>query len=114
MGRRVVAMRSPSAKRSCTVSACSIILLLVTIHSDRVDDIFVGGVICMAEMSLPRSRWSLEVVCLVASRISSDHWASKGCEIGHWNRIDLGCRVRMWCLLWSVGVGVVEVCVLWL
>ena len=33
-----------------------------------------------------------------------------GIEIG-WEVVG---RVRMWCLLWSVGVGVVEVCILWL
>ena len=43
-----------------------------------------------AETSLPRSRRSSEVVCSVASRISSDHWASKGCGIENWNRMDIG------------------------
>ena len=30
------------------------------------------------------------VFCYVASRISSEHWASMGCGIGNWNRMDLG------------------------
>ena len=42
VGKRVMAMRSPSAKRSCMLSACSIILFLGMILSDRVDDVFVG------------------------------------------------------------------------
>jgi hypothetical protein len=54
-GKRVVAMRSPFAKRSCMVFACKIILFLVLILSERVDAIFVG-VICRAERSLPKSR----------------------------------------------------------
>ena len=55
-GNRVVVLWSPSAKSSCIVYACSIILFLVIILSNRVDDVFVGGVICRAETSLPRSR----------------------------------------------------------
>ncbi len=90
VAKRVVTMRSPSAKRSCMVSACSIILFLVMIISNRVDDVFVGGVICRAETSLPRSCWSSEVVCFVASLISSDNWTSRSCGIGNGNRIDLG------------------------
>jgi len=43
VGKRDVAMRSPSAKRSCMVSACSIILFLIVIRSLRVDAIIVGG-----------------------------------------------------------------------
>ena len=78
-----MAIQSPSAKRSCMVSACSIIPFLVLILSGRVDDVFVGGVFCSPERSLPRSSWSLVVGCCVASLISSDHWASKGCGIGN-------------------------------
>ena len=60
--KKVVAMRSSSAKRSCMVSTCSIIMFLVMILSLRVDAIFVEGVICRAERSLPRSRWSSVMV----------------------------------------------------
>ena len=73
VGDRDMAVRSPSAKRSCMVSACSIFLFLVVIFSLCVDAIVVGGVICRAERSLPRSRRILVVVCSVASRLSSDH-----------------------------------------
>ena len=66
MEKRDVAMRSPSAKMSCMVSACSIILFLVVLLSLRVDAIAVGCVICRAERSLPRSRWSSMVICFVA------------------------------------------------
>ena len=45
MGKRVVAIRSPSAKRSCMVFACSIILFLVVILSLRVHAMIVGCVI---------------------------------------------------------------------
>ena len=83
VGKRVVAMRSPSAKMSCMVSACSIILFLVLILSGRVDVGFVVGVFCRMERSLPRSSWSSEVDCCVAFLISSDHWASKGGGIGN-------------------------------
>ena len=83
----VVAMRSPFSKRSCMLSACSIILFLVWILSERVDVGFVVVVFCSLERNLPRSSWSFEVDCCVASLISSEHWASKGCEIGNWNRM---------------------------
>jgi hypothetical protein len=83
VGKKVVAMRSPSAKRSCMVSACSIIMFLVLMLSGRVDGVFVEDVFCSPERSLPRSSWSSEVDCCVASLISSDHWASKGCGIGN-------------------------------
>jgi len=75
MGKRDVAMQSPSAKRSCMVFACSVILFLVVILSLRVDAIIVGGggVICRAERSLPRSRLSSVVICSVASRTFSVH-----------------------------------------
>ena len=43
VGKSVVAIRSPSAKRSCMVSACSIIMFFLLILSMRVDDVFVGG-----------------------------------------------------------------------
>ena len=56
MRKSVVAMRIPSAKRSCMVSASSIIMLLVLILADLVDVIFVGGVLCKVETSLLRSR----------------------------------------------------------
>ncbi len=72
-----------SAKRSCMVSACLIFLFLVMILFERVDVVFVGVVICRAERSLPRYRWSSIVVCSVASRIFFDHWVSKGCVIGN-------------------------------
>ena len=42
MGKSVMVMRSPSAKRSCMVSACSIIRFLVLILSDTVDVVFVA------------------------------------------------------------------------
>ena len=91
VGKRVVAMRSTSAKRSCMVSACSIILFLVLILSGRVDAVFVGGVFCSPERILPMSSWSLEVDCCVASLISSDHWASRFCGIGNLKRMGLCC-----------------------
>ncbi len=65
------------------VSACSSILFLVLILSGRVVVVFVGGVFYSPERSLPRSGWSSEVGCCVASLISSDNWASKGCGIGN-------------------------------
>ncbi len=72
------------------VSAWSIILFLVLIFYGRVDVVFVGGVLCSPARSLPRSSWSSEVCCCVASLISSDHCASKGCGIGKWNLVGLG------------------------
>jgi len=56
VGKSVVAMRSPSAKRSCIVSACSLILFLVLILSGHVDVVIVGGVLCMSERNLSRFR----------------------------------------------------------
>ena len=83
VGKRVMAMRSPSAKRSCMVLACSVILFLVLILSERVDGVFVGGVFYSPERSLPRYIWSSEVNCCVASLIFLDHWTIKGCGIGN-------------------------------
>ena len=51
------------------VSACSILMFLVMILSDRVDDVGVG-VICMAVASLSRSRWSLEVFVMLLLALS--------------------------------------------
>ena len=90
VGKRVVAMRSPSAKRSCMVSAWSIIIFLVLILSGRVDVVFVKGVFCSPARSSPRSSGSSEVDCCIASLMSSDHCASKGCGIGNLNRMGLG------------------------
>ena len=53
--KSVVAIRSPSAKRSCMVSACSIMCFLVLILSKRVGVVFVGSVFCISERSLPSS-----------------------------------------------------------
>ena len=106
MGKRVVAMWSPSAKRSCMLLACSIILSLVLILSERVDVRLVGGVICRVERSLPRSRWSSVVVlCFVACRISSDHWASTGCRIGKRNRMDCGWSISHMVFVARCGGG---------
>ncbi len=44
VGKSVVAIRSPSAKRSCMVLTCSIMLFLVLILSERVGVVFVGSV----------------------------------------------------------------------
>ena len=90
MGKRVVAMRSPSANRSWMVSACSMMLCLVRILCERVVDLFMGGVCCKSETSLQSYCWSSTVVSAVASRISSNQLASSGCGIGKWNLIDLG------------------------
>ena len=76
-------MRSPSANRSCMVSACSIIMFLVLLFSKRVGVVFVWSVFCIPERSLPISSWSLAVGFCVAFLIFSDHWASKGCGIGY-------------------------------
>ena len=83
VGKSVDAIRSPSARRSCMVSACSMILFLFLILSLRVDVVFVGGVFCISARSLSSSSCSWAVGCCVASLISSDHWASKGCGIGN-------------------------------
>ena len=90
VGKSVVAIWSPSAKRSCMVSACSIMLFLVLILSKRVGVVFVGSVFCISERSLPSSSWSWAVGYCVAVLISSAHWASKSCGIGNWNRMGLG------------------------
>ena len=90
VGKRVVAIRSPSAKRSCMVLACSILLFLVLILSERVGVVFVGSVFGIPERSLPSSNWSWAVGCCVAVLISSAHWASRGCGIGNWNRMGRG------------------------
>ena len=82
-GKSVVAIRNPSDKRSCMVSACSIMLFLVLILSKRVVVVFVGSVLCNHERSLPSSYWSWAVGCCGAVLISSAHLASKGCGIGN-------------------------------
>jgi hypothetical protein len=90
VGKSVVAIRRPSAKRSCMVSACLIMLFLVWILSERVGVVCVGGGFCISERSLPISSCSWAVGCCVAVLISSAHWASKGCGIGNWKRMGLG------------------------
>ena len=113
MGKRIVAMRSPSAKRSCMVSACSMILFLVFILYGRVVVIFVGGVLCSPERILPRSSWSSEVIVVLLlsfpPTIGLVRVVGLGIEIG-W--VEVG-RVHMWCLLCNVGMGVAEVCIWW-
>ncbi len=69
---------------------------------------------CRAERSLPRSRWSSVVVCYVASRISSYHWASKGCGNGNLNWMDCGWSGSPVVFFFSVGMSVVGVCAWWL
>ncbi len=61
VGKSVVAIRNPSAKRSCMVLACSIMLFLVLILSERVGVVFVGSVFCILARSLPSSTWSWAV-----------------------------------------------------
>jgi hypothetical protein len=46
VGKSVVAIRSPSDKRSCMVSACSSMLFLVLILSKRVGGVFVESLLC--------------------------------------------------------------------
>ncbi len=78
MGKRVIAMRSPSARRSWMASACSIILFLVCILCERVVEVLVKGLSCKSETSLSRFCWSSSVFGIVTSRISSDHCAKRG------------------------------------
>ena len=113
VGKRVVAMRSPSAKRSCMVSACSIIMFLVLILSGRVDVVFVGACF-VARKGVCRGlfgvqRWAVVLLLSFPPTIGLSRVVGLGIEIG-WVLVG---QARMWCLLWSVRVGVVEVCTWW-
>ncbi len=95
VGKRVVAMRSPSARRYWMTSACSIILFLVCILCERVVDVIVKGLCCKSETSLSGFCWSSAVFNIVASRISSDHCARRGYGIGNWDLMDLGWSISL-------------------
>ncbi len=108
MGKRVVATRSSSAKRSCMVYASSMIMFLVMILSERVDNIPVG--VCFVWRrgvcrGLGRVQvWFVLLLLTFPPTIGLARAAGLGSGIG-WVVVD---RVR---ILWGVGVGVVGICV---
>ena len=83
VGKRLVAMRSPSSRRSWIVFALSSIRVFV-----RSDIVVVDGAIesvrmLSVERRSVRSVYTKEAVCFVAPLISSFHWVSNGYAIGN-------------------------------
>ena len=87
VGKRLVAMRSPSSRSPEKCSRFQVVFFMLS------GVVVVGGVIEMVGVLIAERRWvrsvcTKEVVCSVAPLTSSFHWVSNSCGIRIWKRIE--------------------------